>query len=348
MAETKKKTKRVSPPVQGETQEILAANLGNGYTNWVASTGKRGDFRSVTARVSKANRLVDLNAENVIVLDGELIAFGEYAYRAAPYNVQEQTRINRYTEPLYRELMACALYTAFSEYIGTQLVYPRVMIDVPAQVYKQTAIVDRIKANLQGQYRIGNPSGGELVLDVQHLTIVPEGIGAYFYEIFGAGNDQRVQNGTWVFLDIGYLTSDVVIVRDADYLSDAARSDPQLGISRVAEQVLEFIHSETGVLLQRAEIDRALNCPSVEVNGVQVDYSVARDAALQQLAYGVVEFLRQSIKGLNVRGIKLVGGGAEYLMPHLRQGNGIPPIMMAANPRRVNVEGLYAYLASEN
>lgn len=343
-----KRQSRAAPaPVPELPTNNLSLDLGNAYSKIQGDNGLALDYRSIMAPLSQSNKLGDWPVQDVIQFEGAWWVIGDRAYTLAPGAIQEHPTVGRYTSPWYRRLFAFALHKAFYKQVGNGVLYPRIISSVPAELFKSQDETDAIKANVCGDYQIGNVYGGELHVTVfpRQVVLIPEGIGTYFGFVFGPGNNSRFLTGTWMIADAGYLTFDTVAVRDQEYMPDQAHSDEHCGISVVAESLRSAVFTKTHVRLDRAAIDRALECNDIDVSGRMVPIGETKAAQLQNLGQRAALLLEQWAAGMNLSGILLCGGGAPYLHEHIQSAT-LPPIILAANPRRSNVEGGYAYITS--
>jgi hypothetical protein len=350
-------TKRQSKPAAATptapdpviTFDNLSLDLGNAYCNLAGDNGLSLDLRSIMAPLSEANKLGDWPIEDVIRFNGQWWVVGDRSYTLAPDAIQEHPTVNRYVSEWYKRLFAFALHKAFYKRVGSGIIYPRIISSVPAQLFKNQAETAAIKDNLAGEYEISNVYGGTLYVTVmpRQIVLIPEGIGTYFGFVFSPGNNSQYQTGTWLIADSGYLTLDSVMVRDGEYMPDAARSDEKTGISIVAEALRDMVFTKTRVRLDRAAIDKALECDTITVNQKIHPIAETKTKLLEQVGQRAVLLLEQWSAGQNLSGILLTGGGAKFLYPYLSSAS-LPPVMLSNNPRRANVEGAYLYLADSS
>lgn len=326
----------------------LSLDMGNAYSNIQTDGGVAIDYRSIMAPLSTANKIAEWPVEDVACFEGEWWVVGDRAYTLAPKAIQENPTVNRYISPWYKRLFAFALHKTLYRGVGGEIFYPRVISSIPAELFKDADETQAIKNNLIGSYEIGNTWGGSIMVEVlpKRLVLIPEGVGTFFGLVFGGGNNTQFTSGTWMIADAGYLTLDAVMLRDGDYIADAAKSDEKTGLSVVADTLRTFVFQRTRVRLTNHEIDTAMQCDTVVANTKSVNVKQAREDALLSLGKRASLLLEQWAAGQNLSGIIFTGGGAEHLHPYILSNN-LPPLMLAARPRRANVEGAYSYLVSD-
>jgi hypothetical protein len=335
--------------VEVTVPSILAVDLGNAYCNLAADGGIVADWRSIQGRVSDANRMRDLPFDHIIGLGDAWYVFGEAAYTYAPRSLEDFPTTERYTTAWYRRLFAYALHRAYGLRLAEGPFYPKAIVSIPAREFANTRRTEQVRDNLTGPYIIHNTLGSTLqvVMNKEALTIVPEGAGTFFYML-----DKHSQNGrssyaqgTWLVLDLGYLTGDVVGFIDGEYIPDMATSDSQAGMRYVAQRVADFVRSEGGPDIPAEHYDPQLGCDSVIINGLAYNIQKERDDARAALAERIVRFITRIAAGQNLSGILLTGGGAE-VMGDLLNLKKLPPLTRVPNPRRANVDGAYSLLRS--
>jgi hypothetical protein len=326
----------------------ISTDLGNGYCNIEADGGISSDWRSVQGIASENNRMSDLPFDSAIHFDGAWRVFGEAA-ATHTNTIEEFATTGRYVSDWYKRMFAFGLHRAYGLRVGESPFYPKVIASVPAQQYANNDRVDQIRSNLVGVYCIGDTQGNQLQVEVtgQNLIIIPEGAGTYYYMI-KKGDQQGKSSygsGVWAVLDIGYLTSDVVMFRKGDYMEDKAASEASLGMRGISTKIAKYIHGKGGPDLRPDHYDIQLGCDSVRVSGTNYDISVVRDRAVAALGEQLGRFIERTTDNENLDGILLTGGGAERLAPHIKIDSLRKPYMQVVpNARRANVLGAYLML----
>jgi hypothetical protein len=318
----------------------ISLDLGNGYCNLQADGGVAADWRAVQARVSDSRQLDKPPFDHLIKIDGQQYVFGEAAYIYAPRTIEDYPATNRYTSAWYRRMFAYALHRAYGLRLSESPFYPEVVLSIPAEYFANDAVVEAVKRNLIGAYTIETVLGTTLqvVIHAEKLVIIPEGAGSFLAAATIEGDQSPLNSGLWIVGDGGYLTFDCIGFLNGDYVPDLSRSDPAGGVSRIASAVNKFIAGETGVSLPTHAIDAQLACDEITVNRRTVNIAGAKRRAIEQLGERVGRFIMEVASGQNLAGVLLTGGAAELLRDAI-QAPGLPPLSIAPNPRRANVEG---------
>lgn len=325
--------------------EVISLDLGNAYCNLVASGGLTANWRSVQGRVSDAQALSEYPFDAVIKLNGELWAFGEAAFTYAARSLEDFPSTNRYTSQWYKRLFAYALHRAFGLRIGAEIYMPNVVLSIPARYFANESFAESVKALLCGEYHIGTVKDTVTRVSVtgERLKLIPEGVGAYLATSQGRG--AALEHGLWLVVDVGYLTTDIVAFLDGDYMPDMAASDPNAGISTVANAIARHVLGKTGVDLKPVEIDRQLTCDSLTVNGVPIDIRDVRHTAFTALVERVGKAALSAAAGQNVTGVILTGGRADTIQ-HYWAVKSLPAPIVAPEPAYANATGGYLLLTS--
>lgn len=320
----------------------ISVDLGNAYSNMRADGNVAADWRSIIGRVSDANRMRELPFDWTIGVDDTVYVFGDKAMTYAASSIEDFPTKDRYTSGWYRLLFTCALHKAYGLRLQEGWFYPKVIASIPASEFKIVKQVERIKANLIGEYCIQTTRNSDLkvMIKPENLIIIPEGAGSYYWTV---KQDTRTANGVWMVLDLGYLTGDIVMFRDAEYIADKSASDSSIGVRKVSEAIVNFIRGEGGPDLDPSVIDgHWFDAETYQASGAFYNIKHARAQALQEVGDRIARFLKKAATGLNISGVILTGGGSEFLMPYIDTQL---PVRISANPRRANVEGAYQMIA---
>lgn len=330
-------------------QKDLALDMGNAYTNIEGDDDLSIDHRSILAMLSNVSRLGNLPESWTFRFQERRWVYGEKCHTYSPDAIMENVDEGRYTTNWYKILFIAALWRAFQAYVDCGVVTPRIISSVPAKIFKNPTLVEAIHANLVDNYEIESLTGKRLIVQADRIRIIPEGAGTHMGFVYGhipvpGAIPSYFQGGSWAVIDIGHLSTDMVIFRDNDYVGDDAQSDTHSGMSIVAQAVTDHIHSVTGVLLHRTEIDAEMRNDTITVNdGDPIDITDVRTQALQNLGVRITSIIEQWTRGRNMKGVILTGGGAELIKPYI-ESKRLPRITLAPNAPRANVIGAYAYL----
>ena len=343
--------KKVQPQATAEHTATaissISIDLGNAYSSVRADGGIDADWRSVQARLGTSSQMTAPPFDSTIKLQNEWYVFGAAAYTYAT-QIEDYTTTDRYTTPWYKRLFAFALHKAYGLRVSESPFYPRVVASIPAKEYANDARVALVKDNLVGGYVIGNILDGDalqVVIDPENLTIIPEGLGAYYSMLSTADNGglSVYSSGQWAVLDLGYLTADLVMFRDGNYMPEKSTSDANYGMQEIAATVAKYVRGQGGADMPPEYYDGQLACDSVTVSGKTYAIKAARDTALAALGEGLGRFVAKAARGQSLSGLLLAGGGAEFFRDKIKVA-GMPPVITIPNARRANVNGAFGLI----
>ncbi|MHB8629273.1 MAG: ParM/StbA family protein [Aggregatilineales bacterium] len=323
---------------------LFSFDLGNGFCK-VHSADVIAEYRSIYGALSRRNTLINLADHLVIQLDGNRYVFGDDVRLLCDTEPTALTSRIRYTSDRYRLLFASALWRTFGHLAGEGVLYPRGVISIPVgefNVQKDKEVRDL----LQGEYQIHGINGATLYTHLvpQDLVIIPEGLGTFWLAAFapdGAMYEQYGRGSTAV-VDIGYYTTDVVLMQDGVYVVGGAQS-ADIGTGSVAGAVLEDLRRQGAYGLDVWQVDELLSQTEIEVNGRTYDLQSSAQIELRALTERVLNFVNSTLRGKNIRTVILGGGGAVLVHPTLNREAQVN-WALSSDPRRANVEGAYRFL----
>jgi hypothetical protein len=203
-----------------------------------------------------------------------------------------------------------------------------------------------VRQLLQGDYEIHSLNDVTLYAQMrpQDLIIIPEGQGTFWAEALTPDGRlyERYARGSTAVVDVGYYTTDVVLLQDGLYVVGGAQS-ADIGMGNAAAGVLEDLRRQGAYGLDVWQVDEMLGQSQVEVNGRRYDLRQSAETELSALTERVLNFVNSTLRGKNVRTVILSGGGAPLVYPYLDEASRAH-WTLANNPRRGNVEGAYAFL----
>ena len=340
----KKSEPTISLVKQANQTSTISVDLGNAYSSLLADGGIEADWRSVQAHLGTSSQTKPPPFDSTIKFQDEWYVFGQAAYTYAKL-IEDYTTTDRYTTPWYKRLFACALHKAYGMRISESPFYPRVIASIPAKEYANEARVNAVKDNLQGGYVISNirdTDSLQVVVDRDNLLIIPEGLGAYYSMLTVADNGgvSVYGSGQWAILDLGYLTADLVMFQDGEYMPEKSTSDQNYGMQNVAMDVAKFVRAQGGTDMPAEFYDKQLQCDSIVVSGKAYNIKSVRETSLANLGEGLGRFVSKAARGQSLAGILLAGGGADFLRDKIKT-IGMPPVISIPNARRANVEGAF-------
>ncbi|MBZ0308720.1 MAG: ParM/StbA family protein [Anaerolineae bacterium] len=326
------------------SNHLFSFDLGNGYCK-VKSVEVAAEYPAIYGVLSRRNTLVNLHDHLTLEFNGTRYVFGEDVRLLCDTEPTALTSRIRYTSDRYRLLFASALMRTFGHRVGEGVLYPRGVISIPVgefNIQKDKEVRDL----LQGEYAIHNLNFGTLYVQMapQDLIIIPEGLGTFWLEAFGPEGqlDERFTQGSVAVVDIGYYTTDVVLLQNGLYVVGGAQS-ADIGMGSVAAAVLEELRRQGAYGVDVWEVDQHIGQDSLEVNGISYPLETWVEKEVLTLTERVLNFANTTLRGKNVRTVILAGGGGQLIAPYLEDER-YANWHLSVSPRRGNVEGAFQFL----
>lgn len=208
-------------------------------------------------------------------------------------------------------------------------------------------LADALTRQVQGEHRVirhRTQGSEELTVHVERLTVVPQPMGAYWAQALDSRGqvreDSELLTGRVGIIDVGFRTSDLVVVADGEYVPEQSRTIP-IGLATAYDGIAARLLAEHGLERETYALDDAVVRGVVGVAGRQVDITAWRDQAFAHLATKVQVELQSTWQVPTLDRVLLTGGGgqalAPYLMPHLSQA------VVANDPVTANSRGYLAW-----
>jgi len=331
-------------PAENQPKPLFSFDLGNGFCK-VRSAHISAEYRSIYGVLSRRNTLVNVADRLVIEFDGSRYVFGDDVRLLCDTEPTALTSRIRYTSDRYRLLFASALWRTFSSRVSEGVLYPRGVISIPVGEFNVQKDKE-VRQLLQGDYAIHGLNETTLYAQIRlnDLIIIPEGLGTFWLAAFDAEGKlfERYARGSTAVVDIGYYTTDVVLMQDGVYVVGAAQS-ADIGMGTVAATVLEELRRQGAYGLDVWQIDELLTQKVVTINGHEYPLETIVRTELSALAERILNFVNSTLRGKNIRTVIIGGGGAALLHPYLSMGK-TDSWLLSADARRGNVEGAFDFL----
>ena len=317
---------------------FVGLDVGFGYTK-VTDGSKAFIFPSVVSpqvNISfrsgvqdPTNRLDNLE----ITLEGETCFVGSLALRQGKFarSTLDRSRTkNREFRFLSLTALALLAETPFDEF--------SIVTGLPVDDYDDRGLIEE---NLSGRFRI-DIAGREFQFNVRNIMVVPQPYGALMDLIFKdtRGNiDEKYSDAQVGIIDIGYKTTDFVVVHKGEYIQKLSGSLKK-GISTFYQAAIPKLsaHYQGNWDLQMVDValrDGFINCLG---NRIEIDPELINQE-LEGLADEIVSWIYTRWSGEPVDYFVCTGGGSIPLKHLLRKA--FPQMSFAENPQQANVQGFY-------
>lgn len=350
---TAKSTRTSKATLATSPSKLFLASFdpGNAMFNIAADGGVKVDIRSEYGPMTEASHFNDLNPLEVVEIGDQRYVFGNAARTLASVNeMTDYTSLARYRTEWYRTLITYGLYRSFHHVHSSDPIEPYLVLSVPAGIYRRPEELKAVRDNVIGDHILKSLDGWEhnFILRRENLMILPEGSGTFFKCALGQGADSNAsvyQTGSWAVLDWGFGTLDLTVYRNTQYMADAARSNPDVGIRQVVKVVYELIDS--GSRPKMTEIDEIMGCNTFAVNGKTYDISAQKERTTRNLAKQGSRWAATELNGYNLMGAILSGGGSPIFAPFLDRTVLPGRLEHVADPYRANADGGLLFAAKQ-
>jgi plasmid segregation protein ParM len=208
-------------------------------------------------------------------------------------------------------------------------------------------LADELVRQVKGEHRVvrpGSQGGEEIVIRIDRIVVVPQPLGAYWSQVLDARGSARdaapLLAGRVGIIDVGFRTSDLVTVRDGEYVPEQSRTIPT-GLVTAYEEIAAGLLADHGIERETHALDEAVIRGEISLAGKRVDISGMRERSFEQLATKLLVEVRSTWQVDEFDALQLVGGGgqalARYLLPHLPQGS------VPTDPSTANSRGFFAW-----
>lgn len=213
---------------------------------------------------------------------------------------------------------------------------------LPVRSYQEAGEVERLASQMRGRHRIRE---GRFV-DVAQVEVIPQPVGSYLDYMLEFEREDDLSEARVLVLDPGFFSVDWVQMYRHEILARSSGTSTE-ATSRVLEEAVKEIHSETGVRVARERIEENLRAgkETVFAAGQQLDVKGYLKQAAQRVAPTVIDAIQGSLRGGNetIDIVLLTGGGAPFYEAPLRQAFPNSQVVRPKNPVASNARGYFWY-----
>ena len=298
----------------------ISIDIGNGYVKACNENGDTVHFPTVL-KEKKEKSLFNSKAKYQVGINGKEYYIGEIAIaKKGMRSWRNDKEMNENTEKFVA--LCCHLLTSGNEN-NVELI-----IGLPYSYYIEQADNTEIADSLKSKTFETAVDGEIKNSTIQNVTIYPQGVGAYFYNIFdihGVPREGASELIRSLVIDIGYRTVDTVAFDNLDgefvLVQENSFSLEDSGIINVVNHIVGVLSAE--VQLDANEVERWLRIGNgiVQYGGGEFDVRPFENEANEILANNISTEINTKLQGdiKKYRNIFLTGGGAKMLYPLLKK-----------------------------
>lgn len=264
-------------------------------------------------------------AQETVVLHNKSYFFGETARIQGQMKNPVGTYDNWIDSPEHAVLLLGALKKAAAA--GVEVTDPVLVLGLPTHLFT------RQRDQLKG-----------VVSQLMHTTqtmVMPQPVGPYqatMLDEFGFPvTTLSPSSQTWGVIDIGYYTTDFLVIHNGRMIEDAM--DSCAGMRKASEHLVRLL-SKRGITADIQEAEESLASRCVKDYGTMIDIGQEVDLALSKNVTAVVDTMTRVMAGFIRRmdGLVVAGGGANLLYPFIQQVH--PHAILADDARFAVAEGM--------
>jgi plasmid segregation protein ParM len=195
-------------------------------------------------------------------------------------------------------------------------------------------LTEELVRQVSGEHRVvrlTSQGSEELTIRVDRISVVPQPLGAYWSQVLDPRGKVReatgLLHGRTGIIDIGFRTSDLVTIRDGEYVHEQSRTIP-VGLVAAYDEIAAGLLAEHGIERETYALDESVIRGEISLAGKRVDITPLRDRAFEQLATKLLVEVQSAWQANEFDAILLAGGGgyslSRYLVPHFPQGSVLP------------------------
>lgn len=195
----------------------------------------------------------------------------------------------------------------------------------PGRMHRTAELVERLK----GEHRVirhGLQDDEELVIRVENLSVVPQPLGSYWVQVLDQMGqlrpDARMVTGRFGVVDVGFHTSDLVVIQDGEYVPEASRTIPN-GLATAYSEIAARLQATYGIERETYALDDCVLTGQLSIAGQRMDINDLVEQAFANVATKLLVEIRSTWQLTELDQILLTGGGGDalskYLLPHLKQ-----------------------------
>ena len=211
-----------------------------------------------------------------------------------------------------------------------------------------------LEDNLVGVKKFGFGSHKErLKINVKKVIVIPQSAGAYFSYIL---NDEgeilkdkaNVAQGTTMVIDVGYKTSDIIVMRNGKYISKQS-STVEFGMKDVHRELIRKIKRDYDVKYDFSEMDKICRDKKISVMGREYNIEYLISQCEKPVARSIIDHINLFIPDIKkIDKILCCGGTMNRIFPYFKDeymsmGHQEDTIILLENPEYSNAVGYYRY-----
>jgi hypothetical protein len=333
--------------------ELIAIDLGNGTTSYIAGNGKQGSFPSLVTEYKDTSGLGTGVAQvGFTTKDGTAYLVGENCRESGA--LSRSTDSSFYSSPEIRVLLLKVLHEC-------EVKNPIIVTGLPTEFY------DKVEAFTENIRRWAKGEG----FHVKTVKVIPQWAGPWFDDQLEDESGQKIQlglvlKGKWGIIDIGQGTTDVGQFFNGRV--SESRHGESKGVSDIHKSIFTTLKTKPESLVGEGKksalipkefsldkqtteysIDQWLRDGFIPWRGQKLDMKAISYPARSEFAKDVLPRCIEKVWGSTdfLSGIILAGGGASVLGLDVFKQYIHCPVFLARTPELSVVRGFFRYAKTQ-
>ena len=312
-------------------QTVIAIDLGHSAVK-LSSRKSDGSLLNLTVPsfVCPAFQLSDETAQSradleTVTVDGKPYFFGE----TARIQGQMKNPVGSYddwiTSTEHTVLLLGSIKLAASQ--GVDVENPWLVLGLPTHLFLRQK--DVLKNFVLG------------FLKTDKIQVMPQPVGAYQATMLDEQGIQvanrNIPGQTWGVVDIGYYTTDFLVVENGEFIEDAMGACS--GMRKASERMVKLL-TKRGISSDIQEAESSIQSRMIKNFGKSTDVGLEVDQALAKTIAEVIDSLGRLMSSYarKMDGLIVAGGGAHMIYPAIHEK--YPTAVLAHNSRFAVAEGM--------
>lgn len=222
---------------------------------------------------------------------------------------------------------------------------------LPVKQWADAAERERLAQQLVGTHQVSRSR----TVKVNSANVIAQPMGGFMDLYWSKFGGDWLNKAMVLVVDPGFYSLDWVLMREGEY-APAGSGTNQRSVKHLLDRVDAVLKSEFGGAYGLSRLEKAVRdgTTAIWVNGKQVPLEPYLSKVCRELVPEALQDLKASLthdgEAMTVDRVVIVGGGARFFEPHLREQFGADKVVICDNPELANARGYWVFghlLASE-
>lgn len=211
-----------------------------------------------------------------------------------------------------------------------------------------------LESNLKGKKEFGFKNGKErLEVNIKRVVVIPQSAGAYFSFVLNDNGEilkeqANVVKGTTLVIDVGYKTTDIIVMKNGQYVSKQS-STSEFGMKDIHRELIRKIKKDYDVKYDFSEMDTICREKKISVMSKELDIEYLIQQCEKPVVRSILDHINLYIPDIKkIDKILCCGGTMNRIFPYFNQeflsmGHSKDTVTLLTDPEYSNAKGYYRY-----